>query len=945
MQSTRQADGADIFDVPGFARSSQGTFSLKQPPKWLRRPASVSWGFGGTLVTVLNTPSTSGKNQNSVVYLRKIITENVFINRAQKLQAAVTNKSLNTLAEEKSLEADGYSKDQGAAWKALLSLFRADSRDELVTLLGFSKSEVAARVAEAVANVKKAAADNSTQILSSEKPQGPVVSFAEPESDGDHEAGSGSGGIEKTPSEVSANTTSDVTNTTRLADGESITTTAPSLFGDENAFVNPQDAEADFFNTIGVSEAGVTQQVIVPHHNYGFDSSVAATAGSGPSSVASENIGNNVFSIYPSNEADIDRLVTKALVLGDFESAVELCFSSGRFADAILLAVKGGPELLNRTQKTYFDRKAATQPYLRLFQSIVTNDLADIVENADLKEWQEIFVVLCTFATKDEFSNLAEVLGRRLEFQWNIARNSHKQEERLKGSQWRKNATINYLAAGRLERLVDIWIEELSEEETHLMSDESQGPLPAHTAHAQALQTFIEKVAIFRSAINYVDEDLQDPRPDRLSSKLSRLYDCYLEYAHLLANQGLLKVATEFFKLVPQAYFQASAYDQDQLLAALTLNAANIVLTSTQPAASPQKATVPTAHSAYPNYAPEIRSGAAPAYRDYNLAGQPLLGPSINPYVPPPTTTAQVSPSAANIYTPQLIGTSAANVPSGSGFGGPRAGNVPPPPPPQKRRENGGWNDAPVPDRPSSSPMTNTSKPAAITSPFPNASPSQSFGPPSGLPYVAPPARIPPPPPPRPSSVQGSSFQGGSVQLPVGITSAQYSAARSASGPPRPSSSTQSAIPPRMLSPPQSTDQGKALPPPGFTSGQTLPSGQYIAPPHGFAQSYAQASPPRYGRATPPQGHVAQYPGISQQGAYAPPAARPYDSPQNAPLSIPTTQPPPPAGPAPSVNVGQRQQHLPPSRLIVKAEPPPPKYRQSIVFETVLICLTPSPLI
>ena len=50
----------------------------------------------------------------------------------------------------------------------------------------------------------------------------------------------------------------------------------------------------------------------------------------------------------------MDRLVTKALVLGDFGFAVTLCLSAERYADAILLAVEGGAELLNNTQKAYF---------------------------------------------------------------------------------------------------------------------------------------------------------------------------------------------------------------------------------------------------------------------------------------------------------------------------------------------------------------------------------------------------------------------------------------------------------------------------------------------------------------------------------------------------------------------------------------------------------------
>ena len=97
-----------------------------------------------------------------------------------------------------------------------------------------------------------------------------------------------------------------------------------------------------------------------------------------------------------------------------------------------------------------------------MFQSIVTEDLAGIVQNADLQEWMEIFVVLCTFAKGDEFAGLAEQLGQRLEFTGSLRRGAE-------GDEFRKNATLTYLAAGRLEKVVNIWIEEMSSEEEHTL--------------------------------------------------------------------------------------------------------------------------------------------------------------------------------------------------------------------------------------------------------------------------------------------------------------------------------------------------------------------------------------------------------------------------------------------------------------------------------------------
>jgi hypothetical protein len=55
--------------------------------------------------------------------------------------------------------------------------------------------------------------------------------------------------------EVSASAMSDLTNATRLVDGESITATALSLFGDENGLGFPLDANADFFSKIRISQS------------------------------------------------------------------------------------------------------------------------------------------------------------------------------------------------------------------------------------------------------------------------------------------------------------------------------------------------------------------------------------------------------------------------------------------------------------------------------------------------------------------------------------------------------------------------------------------------------------------------------------------------------------------------------------------------------------------
>ncbi|KAH0581644.1 hypothetical protein H2248_011341 [Termitomyces sp. 'cryptogamus'] len=937
--------GADIFDIGGIARSAgSGTLSLKQPPKWLRRPASSSFGFGGKLVSVSNLPSAQGKNQSSVVHIRKIVTEQDLVERAKKLQTAIEggSDSLKTFAEGRSGEETTPTK---AGWRALLSLFQADSRDELVMLLGFSKAEIAARVAEAVENMKASSTDHAKTPL--EDPEGtphePVVSFAEPErteeeSEGDEER-------EKTPSEVSASVYSDTTSLTRQAESESATT-VPSLFGDDGPGT-PVDNGTDFFSAIAEGQ-------LVPHMNYGVDSSVAATIGSGPSSVASEVLKNNSFRIYPNDESDVDRLVTKALVLGDFESAVSLCLSSDRFADAILLAVRGGPELLQRTQRAYFERRTTSLPYLRVFQSIVTDDLSDIVQNADLQEWQEIFVVLCTFAKQDEFQRLAEELGRRLEFQFTVAAASENVEAKEDAREYRQNATLTYLAAARLERLVNIWIDELMEDEKNLVEDETRLSGSRFSAHTQALQTFIEKVTVFRSATAYKDADLVkplSPNEEAREFKLASLYDRYLEYADLLTTQGLLKEAVEFLQLTPEDYEGSNGVD---FVAERARLLAGTGVSVPKPSAPIMAPVVPVSKTnAFGFYttpsvpippAPQTQTQTQSSYAPYNTYGgtapnsftsasQPVnqgpYAPSASTYntpnIPyqqsltqPPHLRQQIQPQPQP--NPQMVPPPPRGTTS-------TPGNTIVPPPPLKRNENGGWNDPPAvisaPRAPSS---LGLNKSAAITTPFPNQAPGTPGFSPLGSPYNSPGQSFPPPP--RPGSVPN--------QVPPPPPAGQ----RPNVPPPppgRPASRTAPAPPPlqRMMSPPQVSlnPQHSSIPGPGPNvippvrgpiPGQTPSPGQYVRP-QGVVSHHPQASfaPPLPPGPAPPGPYG---PGPSPQPSHQQPLQPgPYEPPPGAQRVGPPQPPPQAVGGLPGVaGVSPRSSSRNAPRP--QAGPPPPKY-------------------
>ncbi|KAJ7743820.1 hypothetical protein B0H16DRAFT_1858506 [Mycena metata] len=910
------ASGADIFDLqPGAtASSATGTLSLAHPPKWFRRTCSASFGFGGKLVSVSNLPNAAGKHQSSVVHIRSVRVEDAVVERATGLREALDKDAgaVAAWAAEQFKEGEAES-----GWKALLSLFKTDSREELVALLGFEKAEIERKVREAVEALALTGDGDATMKEEELEPTArePVVSFAEQDE-----------GSEKAPSEVSAATSVSVSVTSQTAttasESES-TTTAPSLFGDENAGGEAGDGDAsDFFSTV------------VPHTNYQLDSSVAATVGSRPSSAASETPkgGAGAFNIYPASASATDRLITQALVLGDFESAVSLCLASERYADAILLAVRGGPALLRRTQDAYFAstlQQGGNGGSGRVLQAVVNADLSDVVRNADVKEWKEVFVVLCTFAGKEkgEFEGLVEELGGRLEGQ---GRRVVEEGDEADGKGWRKNATLAYLAAGKLERLVGIWGEEMAEDEAKGL-DGAGTSASVYSAHARALQTFIEKVTVFRAATGYVDPELKAASEETEKTyKLAALYERYYEYAAVLAAQGLVDEAVRFLELTPAAYGDSAVKGQRERLIKASSKA-------TPPAPAPAPAitrttAAPTTRAPYTNtyQNPTNPAFGRPAYTPLQTGG-PSYGQSqgITPYSNSNGNTfgggqqqqQQQQQQPQQMAPPPPRGASLANL-------------APPPAPPPKRQEKGGWNDAPAMLAARATPVNPPKPKNAITAPFPNSTPaSPGFAPPLS-PYLNQGQQQPIPPPPRPGSVQGRAM-----------------------GPP-PMGRPPSAAPPppsRMMSPPQGPPQGLSAggparmptpsqygPPPtqrGPAPGQQHPQQQQqqagpYGPPPG-SQQHSQPGQNPYGNALPSpnpygpppgsqQQQPSQYappPGSQQQpGQYAPPpGSQQQRGPPGPPQGLGGPPPPPGGGPPPPSAAAAAAARAPKG-------PPPPKY-------------------
>ncbi|GAA98043.1 uncharacterized protein L969DRAFT_86032 [Mixia osmundae IAM 14324] len=982
----------DIFDTNNIslAQSAHPGVSLTQPPAWLKRPASATFGFGGKLVQVKASPAPAQVPQVpgqppqpkrphlSMVTISQIVTEKEIIERALKLETAIDEDSLAEYCQARARESAGSTiltdatsdktvkdsiKSDLVSWRLLSTLFRADSRDELVTLLGFSKEEVKGKVEAAVQSLRTRldqGRNGSSTVAGSELGDNdsgsvarePLVSFAADQRHDEALSGSSEGEAaaavnrgnsvsEATPSE--APSLSMGTDTTKPSEGDS-EVTEPSLFGDDP--VQPGtpghgNAADDFYAQIGTGR---------PHtlldRNFGRESavggsSIAATAGSRPSSIASEALKPTTFNIYPSGESDADRLITRAVVLGDFDSAVALCLTSDRFADALLLAFRGGPDLLARTQKAYFERHTTSLPYLRLFQSIVLDDLTDVVQNADLTEWQEIFVVLCTFARADEYASLTEQLGQRLEFQSQVEEGSI-----AAAKDHRKNAVLCYLASGKLEKVVSIWAQEMKEEEEAALKPSvlSVGSDSRYALHAKALQTFIEKVTIFQRAVKYVDADLSLATSAPVEGvertyKLASLYDRYAEYAQILAAQGLVTTAVKIVAQVPADYNGKGDIDaatvRSVLLdatgqasgAARPSTAAVAQQYSSAPRAQPVTAALQSSYAAS-SYASAMPAGQQQLYQQPAQPRAPMQQQQQNPhydpyaqatttYAPPQNTqpqnpySMQASQSASYAPTMQMSNPYAMPQQQPGQFMQPASmGNVqsakPVLPPPPPKREEGAWNDVPTvaPKRTASAAASRQAAP--IMSPFPHSGPMSpsvsSFGAPSYLQGQQ--QSMPPPPPPsrgamRPQASQvGPPPPKGAMQHSQPNGAPQYGQAPQQSQMHLQQQQSQQSGPPMQrdpYAPPINGMQGNAaLPPQG-------PSMRMQGPPPPPPQQQPVGPPPprressnAYG--PPPPAAISSGPSTMARPGSVPPAAyqpSPYDPPAGTvPNSAPTARGP-----------------------------------------------------
>ncbi|KAI9546789.1 hypothetical protein NQZ68_022734 [Dissostichus eleginoides] len=311
---------------------------------------------------------------------------------------------------------------------------------------------------------------------------------------------------------------------------------------------------------------------------------------------------------------DTDGLISQALLVGNFEGAVDLCLNDGRYAEAILLSISGGEELLKKTQQKYLSNQKNS--ISMLISSVVTQNWSDIVQSCELDNWKEALAALLTYAHPEDFARLCDTLGGRLEHE--------RTEKRC------LQACLCYICSGNIEKLVECWA------------------LHRDCASPLGLEDLVEKVMMLRKSI----ERLRNSEVVVQSPILAEKLTCY---AGILAAEGSLATAMTYLpensdqagiKMLRDRLFHAQEEGASGQQPPNSFNRANVSTAKPTPAAqapAPKAQIMSQYQPPAPPQAPQQQQPPMPSF--YTPQTPTNSGPGLPPFshVPLPSSTRPAS--------------------------------------------------------------------------------------------------------------------------------------------------------------------------------------------------------------------------------------------------------------------------------------------------------------
>ena len=593
-----------------------------------------------------------------------------------------------------------------------------------------------------------------------------------------------------------------------------------------------------------------------------------------------------VTTIPPPTAADFE--IQRALIVGDYKAAVAACEKAERYADALILAAAGGPELWAEAQASHIAR--APRPYMQVAAAVVGKNLSSLVKARPVSAWRETLAMLCTYAPGDEWGPLAEVLAEGL-----ITSGDH------------NSAMLCYICAGNVDAAIKYWLT----------------LLPSRNFTPKDLYGVVEKAVMLTRAAG------QSESTQGFTSLITN-------YAEMLSSQGDLDSALDYLGMVPGSPGEDVNVLRDRIIrssvstkASTSTPVVSPAVSSSVPASSSPYQASPTSNVSTYGAPPPTSYGA---YSSAPASGYGAYAAAPPTSAPPPTTMVpqtSAPPPVPTTFTPTPMSAP------------PQASQIPQRPPQQ-----------PAPPRPAppmdmqGGYFSGSSSTPAYSAPAPPVSMTPQLPPQPAAPAGPPPRKTAYDSAPVESAYASQGTYGGSMgqqaapsSVPPSMTAAYNVAAQVAAGnmgapPPPPSGGGYHAphaapmtppspqappmMPAMMVPSPMQSHQNAPPQAPPTSRAPPPPPPQAVAPTASFDPTPA-APPPSIPQRVeqPAYGTAPSAPPPSMQ-AYGAPPPMPMQGMTPTPPSMPSTfAPPPHAQQQPQV-----QAPTPPPPAPAKPQPP-----------------------
>ncbi|XP_055372912.1 protein transport protein Sec31A isoform X2 [Condylostylus longicornis] len=205
---------------------------------------------------------------------------------------------------------------------------------------------------------------------------------------------------------------------------------------------------------------------------------------------------------------DSSGLISEAILSGNIEAAVDLCFSCGKSTEALIIASTAGIDFLKNVQLNYLLKQ--NNEVSNIIIALAQNEWINIMSNCEIESWKEALMGALTHSDA-RLGDLCAKLGDRL------------QEESTEFNLMRK-ALLCYICAGDVGKLVEGWL--------NLRNKKANTKLST-----SELQDLVEIVMLLKKSLELRGVSIQ------VSGQLAEFL---AQYAGLLATQGALDTALSY---------------------------------------------------------------------------------------------------------------------------------------------------------------------------------------------------------------------------------------------------------------------------------------------------------------------------------------------------------------------------------------------------------------